>query len=80
MGYTLRQYLDDCPIIGIITLIWGVFIGYKQSINVFSHVALWQRADSGDKTPLLKALAKIALLESVEIAGFITLIVLMVSL
>ncbi|QKY69881.1 hypothetical protein [Lentibacillus sp. CBA3610] len=67
-------------IIGVITLIWGVFVGYKQSIKVLSHIALWQQADSGDKTPLLKALAKIALLESVEVAGFIALISLMVLL
>lgn len=67
-------------IIGLVTLLWGIFVGYRQSINVFSHVELWQQADSGDRKPLLKALAKVALLESVEVIGFMALIVLMVLL
>lgn len=67
-------------IIGLVTLLWGIFVGYRQSINVFSHVELWQQADSGDRKPLLKALAKVASLESVEAIGFMALIVLMVLL
>ncbi|WP_382399388.1 hypothetical protein [Lentibacillus salinarum] len=65
-------------IIGAVTLLWGLFIGYRQSLKVLAHVELWQQADSGDKKPLLNDLTKVALFESVEVIGFMALIVLMV--
>ncbi|SDQ26525.1 hypothetical protein [Virgibacillus salinus] len=67
-------------LIALITLLWGVFIGYRQSIKVFSDVALWETADSGDKKPLSNALRITILLESVEVSGFIALIICMVLL
>ncbi|SFD95914.1 hypothetical protein SAMN05216238_106149 [Lentibacillus persicus] len=67
-------------VIGSITLLWGIFVGFKQSIKVFGNTRLWQQADHGNKQPLFKALIKIALLESVEVAGFAALIMLMVLL
>ncbi|GAA0446409.1 hypothetical protein GCM10008983_25300 [Lentibacillus halophilus] len=67
-------------VVGILTLFWGVWIGFRYSIGVLSDAALWEAADNGDTTPLFRALAKAALLESVEVAGFVTLIVLMVFL
>ncbi|WP_209300546.1 hypothetical protein [Lentibacillus salicampi] len=67
-------------IIGTVTLLWGIFVGYQQSISTFSKIDLWMQADAGDKKPLLKSLVKVALLESVEAIGFIALIILMISL
>ncbi|GGK03462.1 hypothetical protein GCM10007063_27090 [Lentibacillus kapialis] len=67
-------------IVGTLTLLWGVFVGYRQFCNVFSNVELWEQADSGDRKPLFKALINVALLESVEVAGFMTLLYLMVLL
>lgn len=67
-------------LIATITLLWGVFIGYKQSVKVFLDVKLWERADTGETIPLKKALNKIILLESVEVCGFVALIVCMLQL
>ncbi|MFD2761440.1 hypothetical protein [Lentibacillus juripiscarius] len=67
-------------IIGSLTLLWGIFVGFRQAISVCSDETLWKRADTGDKKPLFQALTRTAIFESVEVVGFITLIVLMVSL
>ncbi|GAB3057195.1 hypothetical protein [Virgibacillus ainsalahensis] len=67
-------------IVGIITLLWGVVVGYRHSIKIFSDIWLWKNAESGNKKPLTMALMQIAAVESVEVIGFITLIYLMVSL
>ncbi|RYG74539.1 hypothetical protein EU245_02185 [Lentibacillus lipolyticus] len=67
-------------IIGSLTLLWGIFIGFRKAISVCLDDALWNQADNGDKKPLFQALTKTAMLEFGEVAGFITLIVLMVSL
>ncbi|MEN1967276.1 hypothetical protein WMZ97_04270 [Lentibacillus sp. N15] len=67
-------------IIAVVTLLWGIFIGYKQSMNVFTNDALWERAEHRDTKPLAKAMLITAALESVEIIGFIALIVCMVLL
>ncbi|TRM13103.1 hypothetical protein FH966_16050 [Lentibacillus cibarius] len=65
---------------GSLTLLWGMFIGFRQAISVLSNVTLWEQADRGDKKTLYKALSKVAITESVEGVGFIVLIVLMVLL
>ncbi len=67
-------------IIALFTLLWGVFVGYRQSIKVFSNVTLWESADSGNAKPLKKALTTTVLLESVEVSGFVALIICMVLL
>jgi len=64
--------------IGTSTLLWGVFVGFKRFTKVLSNAELWEQADTGNKKPLFKALVNAALLESVEAAGFMALIVLMV--
>lgn len=67
-------------IIALFTLLWGVFVDYKQSMKVFSDVTLWEGADTGNTKPLKKALTITVLLESVEISGFVALIICMISL
>lgn len=67
-------------VIGIFTLIWGVVFGYRQSMKVFSNVTLWETAAAGDSKMLNRTFFKIALIESVEVIGFMVLLYLMVSL
>jgi len=65
-------------IVGVITLFWGIFVGYREMMIVFSDDFLWHEAKQGNKQPLLIQFIRIALLESFEVVGFIVLIVLMV--
>lgn len=67
-------------IIALITLFWGVFIGYKQSMNVFSNDKLWKDAEAGNTKSLNKAMFITAAVESVEVIGFAALIGCMVML
>ncbi|MFC7746155.1 hypothetical protein [Lentibacillus kimchii] len=65
-------------VIGIVTLLWGTVVGFRQSARLFSKVTLWKQADAGNTKPLTKALAAVVLLESAEGVGFAALVVLMV--
>jgi len=67
-------------VIGVVTLIWGVVIAYRQAIKVFTNTSIWQEASAGSPRKLNKALFRIALTESVEVIGFMLLIYLMISL
>jgi len=67
-------------VIGVVTLVWGVVIAYRQSIKIFTNTAIWQEASAGNPRKLNKALFRIALTESVEVIGFMLLIYLMISL
>lgn len=67
-------------IVAIFTLAWGIFIGYRQSNHVFSNNDIWEAAENGDSKPLQKAMTKTVAIESVEVAGFMVLIVFMVML
>jgi copper resistance protein D len=61
-------------IIGLITLLWGVFVGYRQTMKVLSDDTLWKLAEKGYSTALNQAMFTTAVLESVEIIGFIALL------
>src|SRR5699024_3580316 len=65
-------------IIATLTLTWGVFIGYRHALSVISNNALWEMAAEGNKRPLRNAFMKTTMLESVEIFGFISLVICMV--
>lgn len=65
-------------IVAILTLLWGVFIGYKHTMSVLSRKDIWDKAEEGNNKPLRKAFLGIAALESVEIAGFIIILICMV--
>ncbi|MFC4557468.1 hypothetical protein ACFO3D_04510 [Virgibacillus kekensis] len=67
-------------VIALLTLGWGVFIGYRQSVKVFSNISIWELADSGETKPLSKALGTTIAIESVEVGGFIALLVVMILL
>lgn len=66
-------------IIGILTLIWGIAVGYREMMIIFHDDFLWKEAENGNKKPLIHQLIRLAALESVEAAGFVTLIFLMVA-
>jgi len=65
-------------IIGLITLLWGIVVGYREMMIIFTNDYLWHEAENGNKKPLLKQLFRLAALESIEVVGFVTLVVLMV--
>ncbi|MFG6115626.1 hypothetical protein ACGTN9_10580 [Halobacillus sp. MO56] len=65
---------------GTFALFWGVFVGYREMMLVFTDDYLWKEAESGDRKPLTRELFRLAALESVEILGFFVLIFLMVQL
>jgi uncharacterized membrane protein len=66
-------------IIGIITLLWGIVVGYREMMIIFKDDFLWKEAENGNKKPLIGQLIRLAALESVEVIGFVTLIFLMVA-
>lgn len=65
--------------IGIFTLLWGIFIGYREMMHIFTDDFLWKEAENGNKRPLVRELIRLAALESVEIISFVILIYLMIS-
>ncbi len=65
-------------IVAILTLLWGMFISYKHTMNVLSRTDIWDQAEEGNNKPLRKAFLGIAALESVEIAGFVIILICMV--
>ncbi|WP_106496715.1 hypothetical protein [Lentibacillus sp. Marseille-P4043] len=67
-------------VIALFTLAWGVFVGYKQSMKVFADDVIWNKAESGDMKPLNKSMTMTTVAESVEVIGFIALIICMVLL
>lgn len=65
-------------IVALITLFWGGLVGYRKSMATFSHETIWACADQGNTTPLTRALITVAMVEFVEVCGFIVLIECMV--
>lgn len=66
-------------IIGIITLLWGIFIGFRETLLVLNDEFIWFEAEKGRKNLLYRSLLKIAVLESAEVLGFFALLYIMVS-
>lgn len=62
-------------LIGLFTLAWGVFVGYRKAMKVISNESLWKLAETDETKPLNKALLGVAVLESVELLGFVALII-----
>jgi uncharacterized membrane protein len=76
---TYGNILIAAFIIGIITLLWGVLVGYREMMIIFKNDFLWKEAENGNKRPLFGQLIRLAALESVEAVGFVVLIFLMVA-
>ncbi|WP_164216013.1 hypothetical protein [Virgibacillus sp. YIM 98842] len=66
-------------IIGLITLLWGMLVGYREMMIIFKDEFLWKEAEKGNKKPLIGQLIRLAALESVEVVGFVALVFLMVA-
>jgi copper resistance protein D len=66
-------------LIGIFSLLWGMFVGYREMMLLFHDKYVWYLAEKGKKELLIRGLIRLALLESVEVVGFLVLIILMVS-
>ncbi|MGM8214614.1 hypothetical protein ACLIA0_03465 [Bacillaceae bacterium W0354] len=65
-------------ILGVITLLWGTTIGYKQAMKLLTDQTIWNMAEKGYKTVLYRSLFKVAAVSSVEGIGFAVLLYLMV--
>lgn len=66
-------------LVALFTLFWGVFVGYRYTMKKLTDPVLWKTAEKGSETALKQAFLTIALTESVEGAGFLVLIGLMIS-
>lgn len=49
-------------------------------MRVFSNLSLWNKAERGDMKPLNRSLFSIAAIEAVEVAGFVVIVFLMVTM
>ncbi|WP_028782181.1 hypothetical protein [Thalassobacillus devorans] len=65
--------------IGTFALFWGVFVGYREMMLVFTDDYLWKEAAAGSRKALSRDLFRLAALESVEVLSLVALIFLMVK-
>src|SRR5699024_10963895 len=65
--------------IGVVTLLWGTFVGYFQMMRLFKTDFYWVEAEIGNPSVLYKQLLRLGALESVEVIGFMALLFLMIS-
>lgn len=64
--------------VGLVTLGWGTFIGYRAMIRILSRDIIWKMAAKGYPRLLYISLFKVAVISSIEGLGFVILIILMV--
>jgi|HigsolmetaAR206D_1030411.scaffolds.fasta_scaffold02358_6 putative copper export protein len=67
-------------ITGALSLTWGAWIGYRHALKLLGNEPLWANADHGAKKTLHKALLRLLLIEAIEPAGILVLIIIMVFL
>lgn len=67
-------------IIASFVLLWGIVVGYRQAMRVFANESLWDKAEHGNTKPLSKSFFLIAVIEAVEVIGFIVIVYLMVTM
>lgn len=66
--------------LGIFALLWGIFVGYRGMMRLFLDDFVWIEAVNGNKEPLMRGLFRLTVMESMEVIGFIALVVIMVLL
>ncbi len=66
--------------LGIFALLWGIFVGYRGMMRLFLDDFVWTEAVNGNKEPLMRGLFRLTVMESMEVIGFIALVVIMVLL
>ncbi|MCM3567622.1 hypothetical protein [Neobacillus mesonae] len=66
--------------IAIMTLLWGIFTGYRQTMKMLSDKLLWEQAEQGNPKPLKNKMISITALEFIEVIGFMVMIVCMILL
>lgn len=67
-------------IIALVTLIWGIFVGFRQTMKMLVDDTLWQQAEAGNAKALNKRMMTITALESIEVIGFIVILICMILL
>ena len=67
-------------IVALFTLLWGIFVGYRKSMVMLSKDSIWQEAENGNPKPLQDAMNQTMAFESIEVIGFMIIIICMVLL
>ncbi|QGH33790.1 hypothetical protein GI584_07050 [Gracilibacillus salitolerans] len=65
-------------VIGLCTLVWGTFIGYRAFIRMLTREIIWKMAEKGYPRLLYFSIVKVVFISSIEGLGFFILILLMV--
>ncbi|RNF40348.1 hypothetical protein [Planococcus salinus] len=65
--------------VGVLTLLWGVFVSYRFSMKVLTHQTLWRMAENGYPRLLKNAMRSVAIVSGVEVLGFLGLVAIMLS-
>ncbi|XKE96278.1 hypothetical protein LG326_08310 [Metaplanococcus flavidus] len=65
--------------VGVLTLLWGVFVSYRFSIKVLTHDTIWKMADNGYPRLLKNAMRSVTIVSGVEVVGFLSLMAIMLS-
>lgn len=74
------QIFSMAFMIGVFTLSWGVFVGYRYTMSVLKDNSIWNYASKGFPSLLNQKLFKVTLVTGVEVTGFVLIIYLMVLL
>ncbi|WP_438314789.1 hypothetical protein [Sporosarcina sp. FA9] len=65
--------------VGVLTILWGTFVSYRFTIKVLTHDTLWKMAENGYPRLLRNAMRNVTIVSGVEVVGFISLLILMLS-
>ncbi|MET3575623.1 hypothetical protein ACFFIY_06190 [Bhargavaea ullalensis] len=65
--------------LGILTLGWGAFVSYRYSMRVIRNRTLWSMAGRGYPMLLNRAMRRVTAVSGVEVLGFVSLLVAMLT-
>lgn len=65
-------------LIGMLALFWGANISYRFTMKLLRKSTLWEMAENGYPHFLQQSLRNVMMVSSVEVAGFVTLLAIMV--
>lgn len=73
------QHLTLALVIGVVTLLWGVLVSYKFSMKILKHPVFWKMAKNGYPRLLNNAMRSVSVVSSVEVIGFVALLMIMLT-
>lgn len=77
---TYGRLFSTAFIVGIVTLIWGIFISYPTTMRMLQNNFIWKNAEFGKWQSLQREMMKVTFVTGIEVVGFIVLLTLMVLL